>query len=243
MKGDSTYEALPGNRCRFDPQPLETLWIMNCTYRTSAMPTIMVGFCLGETPKNSFGKQALTRKLWLEFMESSVWYGKTIQELSWRICFIQRKKKNYELRMYIPISQGQSGSWDSSMAAMGFTIGEAPNIPTNIPPETKNGGEHQHQPKNENKNVGFASQSSASKVLIIIAIFFMQLLANGCLLFVDFDRMCTLLGDLLGKSLLFKVMGPPTVKFAEMTGVPKTWSERLDMNTCESCEYHLIFHR
>lgn len=53
--------------------------------------------------------------------------------------------------MCIPISQGQSGSWDSSMAAMGFTIGEAPNIPTNIPPETKNGGEHQHQPKNEKK--------------------------------------------------------------------------------------------
>lgn len=118
--------------------------------------------------------------------------------------------------MCIPISQGQCGSWDSSMAAMGFTIGEAPRIPTNIPPEPKNMEESPPPKKNEKKKCGFRRilQSSASKVLIIIAIFFMQLLANGCLLFVDFDRMCTLLGDLLGKSLLFKVMGPPALKFA-----------------------------
>lgn len=91
---------------RFDRKLLETLWIMNGTYRTSAMPTIMVGFCWGETPKNSFGKQALSRKLWLEFMESSVWYGKTIQELSWRICFIQPpKKKLWTTNVYSHISR------------------------------------------------------------------------------------------------------------------------------------------
>lgn len=76
--------------------------LMNCTYRTSAMPTIMVG----ETPKNSFGKQASTRKLWLEFMGSSVRYGKTIQELSWRICFVQpQKKKLWTTNVYSHISR------------------------------------------------------------------------------------------------------------------------------------------
>lgn len=116
----------------------------------------------------------------------------------------------------------------------GSPIGEAPRIPTNIPPEPKNMEESTNTNQKTKKKCGFRNQSSASKVLIIIAIFFMQLLANGCLLFVDFDRMCTLLGDLLRKSLLFKVMTPAVNFAAEMTGVPKTWSERLDMNTCES---------
>lgn len=61
---------------------------------------------------------------------------KQYKSLAGEFVLSNRQKKNYELRMYIPIPQGQSGSWDSFQRPW-WTIGEAPNIPTNIPPEPK----------------------------------------------------------------------------------------------------------
>ncbi len=53
----------------------------------------------GETPKGSFGKQALTRKLWLEFMVLSgedQFDMENIQELSWFFLFNRNEPMNYE---------------------------------------------------------------------------------------------------------------------------------------------------
>ena len=149
MKGDSTIWSLARKKMAGSIATVGNL--MNCTYRTSAMPTIMVG----ETPKNSFGKQASTRKLWLELMGSSVWYGKTIQELSWRICFIQPQKKTMNYKCIFPYLKVNLDHGTLPWRPWGSPIGEAPRIPTNIPPEPKNMEESPPPKKNEKKKCWF----------------------------------------------------------------------------------------
>ena len=150
MKGDSTIWSLARKKMAGSIATVGNL--MNCTYRTSAMPTIMVG----ETPKNSFGKQASTRKLWLELMGSSVWYGKALQELSWRICFIQPQKKPMNYECIFPYLKVNLDHGTVSMAAMGFTHRWSSKNSNEHPTRNKKyGGESTTQKKTRNKNVGF----------------------------------------------------------------------------------------